>query len=55
VALLRPLPSAQCAMPDLFRSVYTNTDPVIERALTPALIGHRDYIYERYLELPIDL
>ncbi|HKY90698.1 MAG TPA: hypothetical protein VJM11_06630 [Nevskiaceae bacterium] len=55
VALLRPLPQAQCAMSDLFRRVYTNTDPVIERALSPVLLEHRDYIYERYLPLPIDL
>jgi glutathione S-transferase len=55
VALLRPLPDAQCAMSDLFRKVYTNTDPIIERALAPILIEHRDFIYQRYLELPIDL
>ena len=56
-ALLRPLPADRCPMPDLFRAVYTNADPIIERALAamPALIQHRDFIYERHLQLPVEL
>ena len=52
--LIRPLPHEDCPMPDLIREVYTNTDPVIEAAADPILLKHRDRIYERYLELPID-
>jgi hypothetical protein len=35
--------------------VYTVEDPVIEKAAVPVLMKHRDFIYERHLELPIDL
>jgi hypothetical protein len=49
-----PLPDAVCHMPDLYRSVYTNTDPVIAKAVAPILLQHRDYIYQKYLQLPVD-
>ena len=54
-ALLQPLPQEQCPMPQSFRKMYTNTDPVIQAAVTPLLLEHRDFIYRNYLELPIDL
>ena len=54
-ATIYPLPEAQCAMPELFRAVYINTDPVVQTAADPVLMAHRDFIYETYLELPIDL
>jgi glutathione S-transferase len=49
-----PLPETVCKMPELYRTVYTNTDPVIGKAAAPILFEHRDYIYEKHLELPVD-
>jgi glutathione S-transferase len=54
-AMLEPLPDALCPFPEQFRSVYTNTDHVLRAATTGLLMAHRDYIYQRYLELPVDL
>jgi glutathione S-transferase len=54
-ALVEPLPHDLCPMPPAFRKTYTNTDPVIQAAIKPSLMGHRDFIYREYLELPIDL
>ncbi len=54
-AMLVPLPNDQCPMPDLFRDVYTNTDPVVQKATSKVLMEHRDFIYREYLELPVDL
>jgi glutathione S-transferase len=50
---MQPLPQALCPMATDYRPAYTNADPIIAKALTRALIEHRDYIYENYLELPI--
>ena len=54
-ALIQPLPHDLCPMPNGFRTMYTNTDPVVQAALNPILLEHRDMIYHDYLELPIDL
>ena len=54
-ALIQPLPHELCPMPGAFRTMYTNTDPVVQAAVNPILLGHRDFIYHEYLELPIDL
>lgn len=54
-ALIQPLSHEQCPMPDPFRKMYTNTDPLIQTAAKPIFFEHRDFIYREYLELPIDL
>lgn len=54
-ALIRPLPHELCPMPQTFRAMYTNTDPVVQAAVTPLLMEHRDFVYHEYLELPIVL
>jgi hypothetical protein len=54
-ALIQPLPYELCPMPQSFRTLYTNTDPGVQVAVTPLLMEHRDFIYHEYLELPIDL
>jgi glutathione S-transferase len=54
-ALIEPLPHELCPMPGPFRRMYTNTDPVVQAAVTPPLMEHRDFVYREYLELPIDL
>jgi glutathione S-transferase len=53
VALIHPLPEEQCPMATAFRGFYANADPTIAAALSPALLEHRDFIYQEYLELPI--
>lgn len=54
-ALVRPLPHELCPMTPAFRAMYTNTDPVVQDALSPALLEHRDFIYRTYLKLPVEL
>ena len=53
-ALVRPLPDALCPMPAQTRAVYELPHPVVNAALDPALLAHRDFIYERHLVLPLD-
>lgn len=52
-ALVQPLPEDLCPMATAFRDVYTNKDPVVQAALSPLLLEHRDFIYREYLELPM--
>ena len=54
-ALIQPLPHELCPMSDAFRAMYINTDPVVQAAVKPLLLEHRDFIYQEYLELPVDL
>ena len=51
--ILSPLPPQSCPMGTDFRGIYGNDDAEIAAALTPALLAHRDFIYQEYLELPI--
>jgi glutathione S-transferase len=55
MALLAPLPPEQCPMPDAMRAAFQSPDEAIARALDPALLAHRDFVYERFLELPLSL
>jgi len=41
-------------MPAQSRAMYEMRHPAIEAALDPALLAHRDSVYERHLVLPID-
>jgi len=52
---LNPLPPDLCPMASAFRhpDLYGNADPVINAALSPALLAHRDFIYAEHLELPV--
>lgn len=54
-ALIEPLPHELCPMPQAFCKMYTNTDPVVQAAVAPILMEHRDFIYHTYLQLPVDL
>lgn len=54
-ALIKPLPDELCPMPKAFRAMYTNTNEVLQAAVNPILFEHRDFIYQEYLKLPIDL
>ena len=52
-ALIEPLPPALCPMATSYRPSYTNTDPDVAAAVTPALAAHRDFIYREHLVLPV--
>jgi glutathione S-transferase len=49
------LPPDKLPLPDALRAAFTLDVPEIAAALTPALVRHRDWIYERYLKLPVEL
>ncbi len=52
--LIDPMPAERCPMATSFRGgAYGNDNPDVARALTPALLAHRDKVYEQHLELPI--
>jgi hypothetical protein len=52
--LIQPLPDEVCPMPPLFRSVYTNSDPVVAAAADPILLEHRDFMYKNHLRMPLE-
>ncbi|MEM7467067.1 MAG: hypothetical protein AAF387_09300 [Pseudomonadota bacterium] len=51
--LISPMDDARCPMATGMRSAYGQLDEASDAALSDALIAHRDFIYEEYLELPI--
>jgi glutathione S-transferase len=52
--LIDPMPPERCPMATSFRGgAYGNDNPEVAKALTPALLAHRDMVYERHLELPV--
>ncbi len=55
IALFAPLPADQCAMLPPFREAYEWLNDATKAALSPALLKHRDRMYERHLEQPLAL
>lgn len=53
-ALIDPLPADLCPMSDGIRSWYANTGPVVDAAIDPALLAHREFVYRSHLQLPLD-
>jgi glutathione S-transferase len=53
--MVEPLPAAQCPMQDFMRAGYTIADPQLRAACDPALMEHRDFVYERHIGLPTEL
>jgi glutathione S-transferase len=51
--VLDPLPEDLCPMATAYRPSYSPGDPAIVQALTTRLLKHRDFIYEKHLQLPI--
>ena len=49
-----PLDPARCPMPDFMRENYTHLTPELAAALDPILLAHRDLVYERHVNLPLD-
>ena len=54
-ALIQPLPDELCKISPGFRRMYTCTDVAVMSAASPQLLAHRDFIYQEFLELPVDL
>lgn len=52
-AMVEPLPADVNPMPAMLRAQYTITDAATRAAAHPALLEHRDFVYEKYLELPL--
>jgi len=52
--MVAPLPHEHCPMPDWMRELYARLAPVIAQALDPILLDHRDYIFRRYVGLPLE-
>jgi glutathione S-transferase len=53
--LIQPLPDNLCQMDPGLRRAYTCADPIVMKAISPQLMEHRDFIYQEYLELPLDM
>ncbi|HJU11722.1 MAG TPA: hypothetical protein VJ728_12640 [Candidatus Binataceae bacterium] len=54
-ALIQPLPDDLCKMSPGFRRMYTCNDSAVAAAASQQLLEHRDFIYNEFLELPVDL
>ena len=52
--LIEPLPNESCPMPDPLRAVYSNITPEIAAAADPALLAHRDMVWQRHIGLPME-
>ena len=55
LGIVSPLPPEQCAMSDMMRGMYASTHPEVKAAADPALLAHRDLVYEKHMGLPVDL
>ena len=55
LALISPLPEAQCQMKETTRAAFSTLDEATKAALDPIILAHRDLIYEKHLELPLSL
>ena len=51
--LIAPMDETRCPMATGFRAVYGQLDEASQAALSDDLLEHRDFIYDKYLELPI--
>ena len=54
-ALVAPLPPDKCPMVEGLRKAFEAADPEISAVVDPALVAHRDFIYDEYLVLPMEL
>jgi glutathione S-transferase len=53
--LIAPLPAPQLPLPENVRALFTASEPEVKAALDPALLEHRDRIYQQHLKLPMEL
>ena len=54
-AMFAPLPEDQCAMNPKTRQTFETMDDATRAALDPILLAHRDMMYAKHLELPLNL
>ena len=52
---IEPLPETVCDMEPVARQLYTLVDPEMRGAIDPILLEHRDWVYQTYLTLPVQL
>ena len=52
--LIEPLPHETCPMSPQMRAVYANIVPEIAAAADPALLVHRDMVWQRHIGLPME-
>lgn len=55
MAYFAPLPDDVCPMHPRMRLTFETYSSAVAAALDPILLQHRDFIYEKYLELPLSL
>jgi len=55
LAVFVPLSPDVCPMIPAMRQAFESIDPVVRAAVSPELLDHRDFMYERHLTLPISL
>lgn len=55
MAYFKPLDERHCAMIPMMRTVFESMDDAVFDALGQALMTHRDFIYQEFLELPLML
>ncbi len=53
LAVVDPLPEADCPMPAPIRHAFDTLDRDVKEAVTPALRAHRALMFERHLVLPV--
>ena len=53
--LLSPPPPEVCPIPDYLVDMFTATEPEVVSLLAGPLLGHRDFIYDEHLGLPVEM
>jgi glutathione S-transferase len=53
MGVLALMPPELCPMLPVVRHAFSTVDPELHSAVTPELIAHRDFVYERHLKLPV--
>lgn len=53
--LLKPLPAEKMPLAPGIQAMFEAREPEIVEALDPALLAHRDFVYETHLELPVEV
>ena len=54
MGMLRPLPDSLNPMPDFLRQIYSKEEPDLDAGLDPLLFEHRDMMYQRHIDTPLD-
>ncbi len=52
--MVRPLPPEVNPMPDWLWPLYSHCGELVDQAVEPILIEHRDRIYRHHIDLPLD-